>query len=651
MSGVKRVWLLNLCLVLIGATLYLLVVRNIQPIQSPISIPWWGMAALFYLDEICVVHLKFKQDAYSFSLAEIPLIIGLFFATPEALVLGQLVGSATALGFHRRQSLLKLVFNTAHYVLEACVACIIFFGLVPATGVLGAEGWLAAASAGFAASYLSVLMVALAISLSEGAPRWDTLPTSFTYATIGTATTTCLALLGATVIWVRVEAALLLVVPSALLFLAYRAYMHQLDKRESVEFLYESTRLTQSHLETDAAMSALLGQAREMFRAEVAQITLFGEEDVVKAVRTGLGPGDQRFNMTPVRLDPQEGVWARVASEAKALLLARPFDNHRIAQHFAERGIFKDAMVAPLFSGEKVIGTLMVGDRLGDVSTFDEEDLKLFETLTNHTSVSLDNARLVDRLRESLAHLTEMNSLKDDFVAAVSHELRTPLTSIQGYVKTMLRPNVSFTDEQRQTFLEAVDRQSDRLRSLIEDLLVVSRLEAQPVSTSMEQVELGQVFERVLAELAHRTTTHEVQVTIAPDIPPLHSDVGKIHQVVSNLIDNACKYSDDDAGVEVSACADGEGVLISVRDEGEGIPEEVREKVFDRFYQVDQTSTRAAGGTGLGLYICRRLAETLGGRVWIERSTSEGSTFSLWIPQTVPVHSMDPGLTQPSPAG
>ncbi len=101
-------------------------------------------------------------------------------------------------------------------------------------------------------------------------------------------------------------------------------------------------------------------------------------------------------------------------------------------------------MVAPLFGEDEVVGTMLVGNRFGEVSTFDAEDLKLFETLANHASVSLENARLVGRLEESLAHLTEMNRVKDDFVASVSHELRTPLTSILGYAKTLLRPNVTF---------------------------------------------------------------------------------------------------------------------------------------------------------------------------------------------------------------
>lgn len=289
-------------------------------------------------------------------------------------------------------------------------------------------------------------------------------------------------------------------------------------------------------------------------------------------------------------------------------------------------------MVAPIFGRDGVVGTIMVGDRLGEVSTFDSEDLKLFETLSNHASVSLENARLVDRLKESLAHLTEMNRLKDDFVAAVSHELRTPLTSIQGYIKTLLRPEMRDYDRDAQhSFLEAVDRQSERLRSLIEDLLVVARLDAHEVTPTWTPVHIDDVVERVLVELRDRKTSHDLVAEVA-DVPTVDSDEGKIQQIITNLVDNACKYSPVGTTVRVEAHVEGEGVNVSVIDQGHGIPADEHERIFDRFYQVDQSSTRQAGGTGLGLYLCRRLADALGGRIWLERSDEKGSTFSFWVP-------------------
>ncbi len=247
-------------------------------------------------------------------------------------------------------------------------------------------------------------------------------------------------------------------------------------------------------------------------------------------------------------------------------------------------------------------------------------------------SVSVENARLVVNLEQSLAQLTEMNRMKDDFVAAVSHELRTPLTVIQGFVKTLLRSDVEFTEEDRRAFLEAADRNSERLHRLIEQLLVVARLESQTESVVAAPVSLEGVARRVVGELAPQAPGRRFEFSFAADAPQVLSDEGKIHQIVSNLVENAIKYAPPDTRVSLSASV-GDGVIdVAVADEGGGIPEDAKERIFDRFYQVDSSSTRTVGGTGLGLYICRRLATELGGRLWLERSDDQGSVFVLRLP-------------------
>jgi K+-sensing histidine kinase KdpD len=636
LSGSQRVWFLTLGIAATAFLVYFLLVREFDTVDPSFRLHWWALAGLFYVAEISVFHLQFRRDAYSFSLSEIPLVLGLFFAAPQDLLIGQLIGAAVALGLHRRQSFLKVAFNVSHYALETCLAAAIFFRLASLTSMIEPTGWLGVFVATLVAAFVSVLMVVLAISSSEGEVQTESLPQGLLYGSIVTITNTSLALLGVSVLATRPRMMILLAVPTILLFLAYRAYMSQREQRESIEFLYESTRMAHRSLQSQSAITALCTQARKMFRAEVASITIFGTEDGKGAQQTTLGPGKEMTMMEAVDLHPTEGVWARVASEQQAILIPRPIQNDRLREHFAASGIKKDAMVAPLLGEQGVVGTIMVGDRLGDVSSFDLEDLKLFETLANHASVSLENAGLVDRLKESLAHLTEMNRLKDDFVAAVSHELRTPLTSIQGYIKTLLRPEVAFEPDQQRSFLEAVDRQSDRLRNLIEDLLAVSRLESDEMRAAAAVLSVPTVVERVLDELGERKESHPVHIDFEPEFPVVVSDEGKIHQILLNLVDNAFKYSPEGSRVSVEGRREGEGVVISVSDEGGGVGSDFQERIFDRFYQVDQSSTRKVGGTGLGLYICRRLGEAIGGRVWLERSSEGGSTFSLWLPVQPP---------------
>jgi two-component system phosphate regulon sensor histidine kinase PhoR len=206
-------------------------------------------------------------------------------------------------------------------------------------------------------------------------------------------------------------------------------------------------------------------------------------------------------------------------------------------------------------------------------------------------------------------------------------------------VKTLLRPEMrDFDPDERTSFLEAVDRQSERLRALIEDLLVVARLDAHEVVPILTPVHIADVVDRVVTELRDPLAQHPLSVEMDPELPRIQSDEGKIQQILTNLIDNACKYTPDGSDIVVRVHPEGEGITISVVDTGAGIPPEQQDLVFDRFYQVDQSSTRKAGGTGLGLYLCRRLSEALGGRIWLERSDATGSTFSLWVPAAVTPH-------------
>ena len=248
-------------------------------------------------------------------------------------------------------------------------------------------------------------------------------------------------------------------------------------------------------------------------------------------------------------------------------------------------------------------------------------------------TASLENSRLVSRLEEALETEKELSRMKDDFVAVVSHELRTPLTSIQGYIKTLLQLGPDLGEEQRRSFLEASDRQSGRLRRLIEQLLAVARLESQvePLALSYSSVE--QVAQRVVDELRVSAHGHTFDLRFPAGLPLINTDEEKVHQVLSNLVENALKYSPPDTRIAVRAEERDGGILIRVEDEGRGIPREAHDRIFDRFYQVDSSATRSVGGTGLGLYICRKTAETLGGRLRLERSGPEGTVFSFWLPE------------------
>jgi signal transduction histidine kinase len=326
-----------------------------------------------------------------------------------------------------------------------------------------------------------------------------------------------------------------------------------------------------------------------------------------------------------------QGVWARVGAEREGVLLARPIRNKQLSAHFGGRGIV-DAVVVPICSEDEILGTLTVANRLGDFSTFAPEDLKLLDALANHVSVAIRNTRLVNRLELALAHETEMSKVKDDFVATISHELRTPLTSIKGYLKTLLGPIEVSAAEQRD-FLERADRATKRLQRLIEDLLFASRVESSSPTTRYDAISLPGLVEQIAEErLLASPDPSRIRVDIAPDVPVIRAQEEHVVRIVGNLVDNALKYSPPSEHVIIECHPKDDGLLIAVSDRGPGIPADQRQRVFERFYQVDQSATRRVGGAGMGLYIARRAALALGGRVWLDRSDETGSTFSAWLP-------------------
>jgi diguanylate cyclase (GGDEF)-like protein len=407
-AGPSRVWLLNGGLAAAAAATFLLVVRSLAPLAAPLTSPWWIVALGFAMAEVLVVHLQFRRDTHSFSISEIAMVFGLFFLSPDQLILALLVGSGGALALHRRQPAIKLAFNLGNLALTASLAVLLFRAILGGADPLGPIGCEATFAATLSANILGLMLISLAIRLTAGtAPEFLKLLGS---GAIAAFFNTCLGLVIVTMLWIRPESAWLPLVLAALMIVAYRIYGSVRQKHESLEVLYESTRRLQQSADVEAVIGTFLAQAREMFRAERAEIMLL-PTDGEPGLNSSIGPADQLETVALEVVDPTEGVWARVASEGRGLSLPRPIGNDRLREHFGRRGI-RDAMVAPLFSRDAVVGTMLVGNRQSDVSSFGAEDLRLFETFVNHASASLENAFLIANLRRH-AEATEHRALHD----------------------------------------------------------------------------------------------------------------------------------------------------------------------------------------------------------------------------------------------
>ncbi|MEP6476472.1 MAG: ATP-binding protein [Actinomycetota bacterium] len=229
----------------------------------------------------------------------------------------------------------------------------------------------------------------------------------------------------------------------------------------------------------------------------------------------------------------------------------------------------------------------------------------------------------------------QAEQMKKDFVAMVSHELRTPLTPLQGFLKTLVNGDEDTSPEDRQEYYRIMLRQTDRLEHLIADLLEVSQIEdGQPI-VELQAMELSELVSQQVAEFAeaHQDRTLTMLDLDGPTL--VRADPFRVQQVLGNLLSNALKYSPPDAAIQVSVLETSKEAIVSVRDHGEGIPEADQPRVFERFYRVESGRDQRAGGTGLGLYISRRLVEAMDSRLWLVSRPGEGSTFSFSLPKEV----------------
>ncbi len=233
------------------------------------------------------------------------------------------------------------------------------------------------------------------------------------------------------------------------------------------------------------------------------------------------------------------------------------------------------------------------------------------------------------REREVKRLSLEAHTIKNDFVALVSHELRTPLTSIAGFSDTLVESWKDLPDEEVDEFLSIINRQAMYLGDLVEDVLVIPRLEANRLKLEPELFDLGDLI-RDVADMVFPNGGRKNSLVSLPDGVRVVADRRRVHQIVRNLMDNAHKYGGDQIMVEGFVMGDQYMVIIS--DNGPGVPDEETRKVFENFEQVSKGDARESTGIGLGLPIARRLARAMGGDVWYERRFPTGSRFCYSLP-------------------
>ena len=233
-----------------------------------------------------------------------------------------------------------------------------------------------------------------------------------------------------------------------------------------------------------------------------------------------------------------------------------------------------------------------------------------------------------------ITEIKKLEKMRSEFVANVSHELRTPLTSIQGFVET-LKDGAINDPGKAQYFLEIIEKQSNRLNNLIEDILQLSKIESQEIIMNLQSINLRDLIDKTISEFKKKIEqkNHKIKINISPQLPLIKADPEQIEVVFRNLLDNAIKYTPNGGEIYISAFEKAENIYIEVADNGIGISAEHLPRIFERFYRADKDRSRKLGGTGLGLAIVKHIVQAHGGTIGVESKPGKGSKFFFTLPK------------------
>jgi signal transduction histidine kinase len=401
-----------------------------------------------------------------------------------------------------------------------------------------------------------------------------------------------------------------------------------LRRRESeLMQLYEVSR-TIGAGDMQQVLPELVARTAGYIGAKVGLVILHKPEEAELVALSPLWVAGQALEAEGYRFDIDgDSTAATVFTSGKAYLRNTVTeDDISSDQLLADLGVERVAAV-PLQVEGQFIGVLLVADKADD---FTGADIAALELLSTPAGLVLNHLARYEEAQETGRRMSEVAQLKSDFVSVVSHELRTPLTSVIGALSTLSRPELVPEDPVARSLLDSASNQAKRLKTLIEDLLTVSKIDNRALPIRLEIEDVGQI----LADLVGRVPewSDHVDLALSPRLPPVAVDPDHFDRVITNLLDNARKYASE-SRIEVTARAVEEEVWVSVIDYGEGIPYEYEETIFERFTQIERPDTRFKGGTGLGLNIVKDLTEAMGGRVWLEATPGGGATFIVALPR------------------
>lgn len=396
--------------------------------------------------------------------------------------------------------------------------------------------------------------------------------------------------------------------------------------------LVEMAKQVTGNLHLESVLQTTVQSLRSLLNARASTITMLSEDKQELMVKAADGI-ETAFTNAHMKLDGS--ISGKVVRE-QVLVYTR--DAHRDPQFLFFDVSVRSLLAVPLIVRDEAIGTLTVDSN--QPNAFSESDKQLMTIAAAQVSVAISNARLFEELEKRAAELAvayeelkESDRLKDELVQNVSHELRTPLTFVKGYVDLLMDGDRGLLTAEQQEYLQIVADKTDDITRIIDDIITLQRIDAG--NLQLEVVSMSDMLATAVA--GHSMVAEKKGLTVYT--PPstekglVRIDRGRINQVLDNLIGNAIKFSPDGGTITVKFFETDDNVCIVVTDQGIGMSADKHQRIFERFYQIDGSSRRRFGGTGIGLAIVKRIIDAHQGKIWVESELNRGSSFFFTLPK------------------
>lgn len=382
----------------------------------------------------------------------------------------------------------------------------------------------------------------------------------------------------------------------------------------------------------DEILNNALEKVSEVMGVRVGGVYLLDKDTKNLNVKVVTGVNDDTYRViSPIKIG--KGVSGRVVQSGEPMFIESLPDSVDLIGKRALRMVIdeqlKAAMCIPLKARGRVLGVMYVmtdNDR-----TLTQQERTFLVRVSRQISSAIDASEMNKEISKVKA-ADELERLRMAFLASISHEIRTPLASIKGFASTLLQTDVQWDAETQKDFIRHIDEESDRLMRIVNDVLDVSRISCGAMRLEKTMALFDDVLEDVRNKLRILTKNHHLKLQKPAVSPLIMMDGLRIGQVITNLVENAASYSLVGSEITLAAEVREDKLIVSVTDKGSGIAKEYQEKVFDRFFRLEESAKRRKKGSGLGLAICKGIIEGHGGEIWVESKYGKGSKFIFTLP-------------------